>query len=102
MPPAPGRYEFCRIYVRDLDERKVASMLPEAVDGVQVEARRSEDWTRSMDPAEFIDWPTNVEVHQDDGSDDRGIVLSVQRILDVLREAAIDAVASADFEDELL
>ena len=99
--PPPERYEFCLIYVQEHDEIHVASLLPRPSEGVEVDVSRSDDWTRRTETDDFTLWPTYIEIYQDEGAIDRGIVAAVQAVLDRLNDAGILAVAAADFEDEL-
>jgi len=105
---SPGRYDFCKMFVRSDERDDVVAALTEFLDGrverrvielpeAVVEVLRNPDASRG-DEADFLFWPVLVEIESNGTS---AVVGLTARILTQLWERGFPTVAACDYEDEL-
>ncbi len=105
----PPRYEYCKVFVNEVDPDRVASIAAASVggppdrclielEGIVLEVRPNADagWV-----SDFLGWPITIEVEAADGTVSEPAVSTVTALLQALWNAETPAVAACDYEDEL-
>lgn len=107
-----GEYDYCKLYVESdhsFDELKsaIANFMNSSVQGRTIEGRSliiDCFVNKANDSAfgEFLSWPYYLEIDASDDVSGAGFVRAVQDLIDALKSASVQIVASCDFEDELI
>lgn len=104
----PGRYDFCKMFVRSDSTATVLAEVMSVLDG-RVERRSvtlpgavvdvlSNPDSAGVEATDFLFWPVLVEVESDGSS---AVVGLTARILTHLWDRGLATVAACDYEDEL-
>ncbi|MEU6523938.1 hypothetical protein ABZ892_14220 [Streptomyces sp. NPDC046924] len=100
---------YCKVFLQGVDPseagEKISSLLGEEtrehlwrISHAEVEVRRNPDAGAAAD---FIGWPTVIEVETEPDTPGDSVVALVSGILTTLWESGVPAVAACDFEEML-